>query len=237
MKIETSIFITCYDRPEHTEKCLPAIKEQCDDSVEILLCDDYHIYYPERKAFCDNLGVRYIHTGKQKRGKNMWRDAGFALNIGFQQSSGKNIIFGNSEILIDKNTISTMVELIEGGLICSPRIFAEGFNEFKDNKLPFFLGMPRSIFSEIRGFDEDMTGYCFNDNDLSGRALAVGEFREIKNITATHLFNQVGAEARKDTFVTQEVWLSNRAIYEQRKDVLVRNKDRAWGQLDKEYVR
>lgn len=237
MKIETSIFLTCYDRPEHTKKCLPAIKEQCDDSVEIILCDDYHIHHPERKAFCDSLGVRYIHTGKQKQGKNMWRDAGFALNIGFKQSSGKNIIFGNSEILIDKNTIASMIELIESGYICSPRIFAEGFNKLFDNTLPFFLGMPRSIFSDIGGFDEDMTGYCFNDNDLSDRSREVGEFKEIKNITALHLFNQIGTEARKDTFVTQEAWIANQTMYKERKTILVRNKDREWGQLDKEYVR
>jgi len=235
--IETSIFLTSYDRPNQTKKCLPAIRKQCDDSVEIILCDDYHQSSLELATFCAGLGVRYVHTGKQKQGKNMWRVPGFALNIGFQQSLGRNIIFGNSEILlVDESTISKMVTEINARAICSPRILGEGTSEFLNCKLPFFLGMPRGIFSAIGGYDEDMTGYCFDDNDFSDRALTRGVFKEL-DVVAVHLHNERGALARKDSFIDNRAWEFNRAIYEQRKDVLVRNKDRAWGQLDKEYVR
>ena len=129
-----------------------------------------------------------------------------------------------------------MVTEINAGGVCSPRILDEGTSEFLNCKLPFFLGMPRGIFSAIGGYDEDMTGYCFNDNDFSDRALTRGVFKEL-DVVAVHLHNERGVQARKDTFIDNKAWEFNRAIYEQRKDVLVRNKDRAWGQLDKEYVR
>lgn len=232
--IETSIILTVHNRPKHCLLTSSKWKEMADSSVEIIILDDYHISSPTVKSHCEENDFIYIHTGAQKKGKPKFRMPGYALNIGVKHCKGDNIIFGNSEVMPDSILLlKKMLRQIREGYICSPVVrdqMFEGsllFSRIMNNKLPFCWGMPKAIYEEIGGYDEEFTGFCFDDNDFSDRALSLTKFVEIKS-SATHLWH---SKERNDPSITNEAWLYNKKLYESKKGILKRNTEGDWGVL------
>lgn len=230
--VKTSIILTAYDRIEDTLRCLTSLSNLKDEETEILLMHDHHHASEQLQEACSAMGIKYIHSGQQKGGKEIWRVPGFALNIGVRQSSGSNLIIGNSEILVS-HPLQDQIQVIEEGYLCSPKILAEnvGVEHYYRSFLPFFLGLPRKVFESIGGYDEDFTGTWYDDDDFILRAGTKAQFVELPHV-AVHLEHN---RANGQMHVHESAAEYNRKLFEQRKGIVVRNQHISWGQLDKEY--
>ena len=231
--MEVSIILTTYNRNDDCIKCLSKLIKQ---DVEIILCDDWHLENNILQTFCEENNIVYIHTGSQKGGKVHWRVPGYAINIGVKRAKHPYIIIGNAEIyLLDDDLIE---EMVQPGYITYPIIWDEPYKnsnitqyfEVLNPKLPFFMGMPKDKFMYIGGYDEDFTGYCFDDNDFSDRIHSILPSKQI-NKEALHLWNIRGAENRGDKRINKKAWNHNRKLYIDRKNIIKRNENTSWGNL------
>ncbi len=235
MTITTSILLTTYNRDADCITCLSRLLEQCTDEVEIILLNDLHLDSNFLKAFCVMNGIKYIHTGGQKKGKPHWRVPGFALNIGAKQATGDYLIIGNAEIYqISDNTVGLMRDT---GIVAYPRVWDQPnknaslasykkFNQLR--RLPFFMGVPKSLFLEIGGYDEDFTGYAGEDGDLVRRLDKASDYKEI-NADVVHLWNVRGMAYREYAPNLQNSF-RNKDVFGDRNTIL-RNEGREWGIL------
>lgn len=250
-----SILLTAYDRPDQTLECLRILYNDLKiyehDNVEVIVLDDYHDSSLQIKDACSNMeNFKYIHTGAQKNNTQMWRVPGFALNVGIQASKGTSIILGNSEIQIVKgDVVEVLLSNAEEGFCSSAQILSDEFRfgRLEEEQLyyymfPFFLSVPRKVLIDIGGYDEDMVGYCWDDWDISWRMRTHAPFKLASrdDYACKHLDNPVGAGNRGDDWIAhQPAWMYNRLISmrKQEKNKVVRNKNRRWGVLEKQYTR
>jgi glycosyltransferase involved in cell wall biosynthesis len=236
-KLEISILLTTYNRTADCIKCLNKLLDQKTESIEIILLDDYHIVDPVLQIYCENHSVKYVHTGQQKNGRVHWRVPGFAYNIGAKLAKGGYFIIGCAEIEhIQKNSIQ---KLYKRNSVTYPRIWDQPKN-FKgkyttwnrlNGKFPFCMGVPSDIYFNIGGYDEDFTGYCFDDADFSDRLQLLLDFEEV-DIDVVHLWNARGAKNRGDRRLNDgKAWYFNKRLYEERRGKIIRNENKTWGIL------
>ena len=225
MKI--SVLLTTNNREENCILCLNKLLEQKTNEIQIILLNDWHIETNTLKNYCNKVNIDYIHTGVQKKSEYLWRVPGFALNIGVKKSLADYIIIGNAEVMhTDNSCISKMYS--NKDKISTPRVLAQleknNFSTLRNykNHLPFMWGLPKKTFLDIGGYDEDFTGIAFEDNDISDRLRSQLEFCTIAS-EIIHLWNEApGAGPR---------WEYNKALYETRKGIIVRNIGKEWGKL------
>jgi GT2 family glycosyltransferase len=96
-----------------------------------------------------------------------------------------------------------------------------------DTHLPFLLAVSREDFFTIGGFDEDLTGIAFDDNDFVERLQKNGCSYYQTGAQAIHLFHpryvyEVGMNSE---------WHYNRNLYMARGNQIVRNLNREWGKI------
>ena len=168
-------------------------------------------------SFKDKLNIQYIFSGQRNKDDLKLRVPGFAFNIGAKKANGEFLILMSPEIfLLDNHTILKISNILETNatamVITNGKDDREGwerpagflehlekndgnyknFRNFKimnslNTKLPFFIGISRQNFLDIGGFDEDFTGYCFDDNDLVTRLEAFGCYYVQIDSTIIHL--------------------------------------------------
>lgn len=228
--VDISIILTTNNREEECIFCLKKLLEQKRNNIEIILLNDWHIETGALKDYCAGAGIDYIHTGIQKKGEYLWRVPGFALNIGAKKALGDYLILGNAEIFhTDSNCISKMYE--HKDKVATPRVLAQIYpNNFDTlrpykNIIPFWWGLPKKVFLDIGGYDEDFIGVAFEDNDISDRLLSLLNFKEVDS-TVIHLWNTPVGK-----YTHTEGWNYNEIIYNSKKGVLVRNENKNWGIL------
>ena len=232
--LEVSILLTTYNRENDCITCLNTLIPQIIKDIEVFLLDDWHIESNILKQYCKENNINYIHTGIQKDGKVKWRVPGFAYNIGAKLAKGKYFIIGGAEMKHLNN--DCIQKMYIPNKVTAPTVYDQtsptSFKNYKklNNKLPFCFGLPKFIYYQIGGYDEDFTGYCFDDNDFSDRVLSLIPFEEI-DAEVIHLWNPRGASNRGDTKITNRAWNHNKQLYMNRKNILVRNEGRDWGVL------
>lgn len=234
--MDISILLTTYARPDDCIKCLNTLLPQKTDNVEILLLDDLHIRSLELIDFCDNNGIKYVFTGIQKGEKPKWRVPGYALNIGAKLSSGKYLILGNAEIY--HMSTDTVEQMYKTNIVSYPRLYDQpprkDINNYKnfrrlEGRYPFFMGVPKETFFNIGGYDEDFTGYAWEDTDLCYRLELVIDHTEV-NADAIHLWNPRGTHNRAHApNLTNRLYEYNKNLFYSRKGQPIRNIDREWG--------
>lgn len=234
--MKVSIILTTYNRVEDCIFCLTRLLRQRTNEVEVILLDDFHFSSKKLLDFCTQNGVKYIHTGIQKNGTEVWRVPGFALNIGVKQSDGDYLILGNAEIYqVSEYTVA----LLSGtNSLAFPTVYDQpsreaNLSEYKEwkvlNNLPFFMGVPRETFVDVGGYDEDFTGYCFEDADLVDRIKIVAS-EEVVQAEAIHLYNKRGVDSRGPN-IHKKDWYYNKKLFEDRKGLMKRNTEKPWGIL------
>lgn len=231
--MDISILLTTYNRNEDCMRCLDTLVPQLTDKIEVLLLDDYHIGSLKLMAYCEENDINYIHTGIQKEGSVLWRVPGFAYNIGARLAEGNYFIIGGAEIFHQSN--NTIKQMHIPNTATAPIVYDTAKNGKKEsklnNKLPFCFGVPRTIYYDIGGYDEDMVGYCFDDNDFSDRVLSLIPFKEV-DAEVIHLWNLRGASNRGDKRIAKKsAWNYNRNLYISRKNLIKRNINQDWGML------
>ena len=210
----------------------------------------------ETEDVCRSFGdkVRCIFTGQRNVPTMRWRCPGYAINIGVKISSGEQLLLAQPEIYYATR------DCINGLVKCSSadkKVLAvpKGFDDFQgaflshlkgngswedydgktlkelNTELPFCMVMNKDEFSSIGGFDEDFVGYCWDDNDFLNRLLKNDCRIEKLDHTIVHLFHtrseRVGLKSKKEPFEY------NKKVFEDKRDIIIRNVGKNWGVLDK----
>lgn len=229
--------LTTYGREADCVNCLLTLLPQKTDNIEILLLDDLHTSNDKLRLFCSQHGIKYVHTGKQKNNKVLWRVPGFALNIGAKLSKGDYLILGNAEIYqVSQDTVSKMFST---GTVAFPRVYdqpnsnakLENYKQFPRLRgdFPFFMGVPRTTFYTIGGYDEDFIGYAWEDTDLCYRLALVSGNQEV-DAEVIHVWNERGMNNRSyATNLKGSMHEYNKKLFYERQGIPVRNIGKDWG--------
>jgi glycosyltransferase involved in cell wall biosynthesis len=257
-KPKVSLLITTYNRTELLKWTLlslsgQGLKNKFD--IETIILDDGK----EDLSILDlinsykyDLNTKYINTGKTKANQNDWRIPGYAFNIGVKQCKGDYIILMCAEIYsLENRTIENMINpLLETGkMLTIPEMAKDDDGTFIDalNKnmtlfdykgmrnlnvlLPFFMGMRKIEYIEIGGYDEDLIGMSYDDNDLVDRLIANGNQYKKVNSKVIHLYHERKWDGPFDSLPQErkDKISYNKKIYKSRKGIIKRNQLKGWG--------
>lgn len=92
--------------------------------------------------------------------------------------------------------------------------------------MPFFMGMRKSAFLEIGGYDEDFTGIAADDNDLVERLAMHGNPYVRVDAEVVHLFHGV-----KNYDMSAPAYQHNVNLWKYRRGLIQRNVGWEWGKL------
>lgn len=255
--MELSIIVTSFQRAHLLKWGLLSLSRQIIPfEYEILVINDG--LEDNTKQVCDSysqLPIRYIFTGQRNKQSIQWRVAGFPINIGIKQAKGKNIILTCAEIFVLDDCIKninsylnkdfTSVIITEGkddttGKYLKEVINTQGhpsmdsyFTSYLQSlctDYAFFMGLNRQRVIDIGGYDEDFTGYAYDDTDFSRRLKEnKSDFIKIPG-KIVHLYHErnTNRPGIKDILTPLRY---NEKLYNERKGIVIRNIDREWGQI------
>jgi len=245
-----SVIIPSFKRPNLLKWGLFSLSQQKTKyPFEVIVLNDG--IEDETEAICnsykDKLDIRYIFTGQRNEKEEHWRIPGYAINIGAKLAVGDVIILMCPEIYIIDNCLQDMIEImirnkksiaITSGFHEKHNLYAKELDSTGkltlqpsnmtplDTELPFFMAIDREDFISIGGYDEDFIGYCWDDNDIVSRLkLNKGIITKI-NAKVVHL-NHPKLDYNKNNIM--ELWKYNKKLYDERKNIIVRNKNKVWG--------
>jgi glycosyltransferase involved in cell wall biosynthesis len=254
MGYQVSIIIPTFQRPELLYWGLFSLARQTIPfSFETIVVNDG---LPDQsqgicEQYRERLNLKYVFSGSRNlAGGIIWRVPGFAINIGVKQSAGEVLILSCAEMFHLNDTVAKLAAPVQEDpmriaipvgkddgdgfaldMITSQSgyldpVFFDMLGEL-DTKLPFLIGVSRKVFCAIGGYDEDLTGIAFDDNDLVDRLAAYGCSYYPTDALAVHLYHprhvlEVGMSPE---------WYYNRDLYLSRKNKIKRNLGREWGVL------
>ena len=252
--MKASIIISTYNRKELLEIHLNCLqKQEMIKECEILVFND-GLDNDGTKELCEShpLNIKYVFTGQRNLEDNMiWRVPGFVNNIGAKLAESDLLIFSCSEIYhLGNDTVKNIIEVensmatpksvlddIDGKFLNSEmkeqdiiNVRTNPVHPFVPNPLmPYFMGVPKKAFMDIGGYDEDFTGLGDDDNDLVSRLKNYGLQYKFINSEIVHLFHGVKRPANE--ILADERFIYNRKLWHDRKDIIIRNKDKDWGMI------
>lgn len=247
---KTTLLITTYKRDRQTKHGILSVLEQNPDelNVQLLVLDDAAQESTER--MCIELGVPYLATRIiDPCSKPPWRTPAYAFNIGCRHTQSDAIFLSCGEMFHVKQCLEKLLAV----LAQDPMALAvpKGYDDNGDilatlnagnqptlalvksmgelnTRLPFLMGFKRSHFELIGGYDEDMCGMAFDDDDIVWRLLQLGcHYRQADRAKAVHLYHD------RIPYMTPNqkvMWHYNRNMYLSRRRILARNKHGNWGQ-------
>ena len=242
--MKASVVIASYKRNELLEWNLKSLQRQAS-AEEIIVCDEN----PEWDGDCSKLaahyGCVYVHTGHKK--EQEWRVPGFAFNKGAKFANHDVLVLSCAEVYHPYNTLDLMMSTMEEGAIAIPRCIRDDKGGILailnsggepsstdihrlralDATLPFFMAMSKKRFFDIGGYDEDFTGVCWDDNDLTERLVLSGGRYKPVDADVIHLFHP---RHNYRSALIKRRWNHNKALYDARRGQIVRNQNREWGQ-------
>lgn len=249
-----SILITTFLRPHLLKwNLLSLARQNIDFDFETIILNDG--LPDETEELCakyeEQLNLKYIFTGHRNLGGDMiYRVPGFALNIGAKHASGEVLIISCAEMFHLNNTIKRLATIV----LLNPKLLGTAvgmdddgsFLDYLNNhngeydltaylnnygclntRLPFLMAVHRDEFFHIGGYDEDFTGFAYDDNDLIERLLNNGCRLCLTQALTIHLYHPRHDDDKEET----SEYLFNKSLYEERKGIIVRNQNREWGQL------
>jgi glycosyltransferase involved in cell wall biosynthesis len=210
------------------------------------------------KSFKKQLNIKYLFTGTRNKEELIWRVPGFAINIAVKESNSDIIILSCPEIFHLENTIDKIIEpLLTNEFIVSTveKVLFDQTSQIKNylidtdqdvipediiktalnNEhsvyaagLPFFIGFHRKHFIEMRGYDEDFSGYAGEDDDLKARFLTKGLLYYFnKETKVIHLYHP--KEKEPINLINNPAWIHNSILYQTRLGLIKRNQRTNWG--------
>lgn len=244
--MKTSILIAAYQRSRLLSHNLKSLFRYPHKKTEIFILDDCFDEDLETKRLAAYFKCRYLHTGKTK-GTEIWRVPGFAFNQGAKIARGEVLVLSCAEVYHPRNTLSSMLSIMKDDSIVIPKCIRDDrggilaqLNDGNDPsmssiarlrgldaRLPFFMGISKQRFINIGGYDEDFTGVCWDDNDLTDRLVLSGAHYVSLEEEVVHLFHS-RHNYKSEAII--ERWKWNKDIYNARRGQLVRNKGRKWGE-------
>jgi len=236
---DTTILITTFNRDCLLQLGLESIRKFHND-VGILVLNDGDAGNVEN--ICKHYSADYLFTGKNKHAQ--WRVPGFALNIGIKQTSSDIVFLSCAEMWHVTDCITPMVAAIhkdkmtmaipegkdDDGRYLNNLGSPIAYNECVKLKteLPFLLAVRREHLLAINGYDEDFAGQSFDDDDIIERLQKYGcHYAKLENAKCVHLYHPRYCHDKR----AQGRWAYNKKLYEERKNIIVRNQGREWGKL------
>jgi len=234
--MKLSILMVTHRRNELLEYGLKSLVKQSFKDFEVLVLDDCFIEDVECKqlvdSFSSSLNISYIHTGKTKNGLDFWRIPGFAYNIGAKLAAANIICLTESEIYHQGETLSffsTAFDLYGKNIYVCPLNMRDDLNGnlyslVKNNNTltdiyirymsvvlanwyPFFIAVDKNNYLNIGGYDEDMIGCCYDDEDISYRFMKLLNCKKIEvNATIIHLDHGTHASQRRGFCYNQTIY-------------------------------
>ncbi|MHA2084459.1 MAG: glycosyltransferase family 2 protein [Candidatus Thorarchaeota archaeon] len=218
-----------------------------EGDIEVIILDDSHAIDEGCQILAAEFGATYIHTGKTKD-RDHWRIPGFAFNIGARLAQGEVLVLSCAEVYHPLNTLKLMLSAMDDTAVAIPRCIRDdkggvlgvlnqdvmpNTSEIErlralDATLPFFIATKRKRFLDMGGYDEDFTGVCWDDNDITDRLILSGGRYVSVAADVVHLFHP------RHNYRSVEIkrrWNHNKALYDQRRGQVLRNQDREWGVL------
>jgi len=249
--MNVSVLIPTYKRNNLLKWGLETLtRQKFNYNTEIIILDDLVIEDIKTKQLCIKYNTTYIHSGKTKNGKDIWRVPGYAINIGIKKCKGDVIILCCPEIYHVDNTINSLVEpFIKSKNLMSVPINAKDdkqntflshiennsfdqkiFNECSSlaKMYPFIMGISKDQLLSIGGYDEDFTGFSYDDTDLVSRLKKNGCQYVDVNCSAIHLWHPRGRSKGSNY---REKHSYNKKIYNDKISIIKRNENREWGTL------
>ena len=203
------------------------------------------------REYQEKLNLKSVFTGQRNQAnKLIYRVPAFALNIGARMASGDILIISCAEMFHINNTI----DLLTAPLQYDHRLLATSIGMDDDGtfleyiarhngefdlqayhqrypqlntKIPFLMALHRNELLAIGGYDEDFTGFAYDDNDFVDRLLDNGCslcLTQAKTIHLYHIRHDHGLEQSPE-------YLHNQQLYLSRKGQIVRNAGREWGKI------
>lgn len=170
-----SVIVTTKDEEEHIERCLQAVKDQSYDETELIVVDN---------DSTDSTKEIALRHADEVYDKGPERSA--QRNHGVEKSEGKYVMYLDADMRLSEEVVKQCVEKCEtegkDALFVPEQIVGEGFwVKVRDFERSFYDATPidcvrfirKSLFQEVGGFDEDLTGP--EDWDLDRRIREEGE--------------------------------------------------------------
>lgn len=251
-----SILIPSYYKADLLSYGLLSIQKQnLLIDYEILVLNDG--IEDQTKKVCEKfpvLPIRYIFTGGRNYPSPKWRCPGFTLNIGVKQCKGELILLQQPEIWY--LTYPCILDMIEEGskdpkTVVSPfgyddrgahlKALQEGAEDIQvyatdppfDHTLPFCTLMHKEQYVRMGGYDEELTGYCFDDNDFSERLKEDHcNFISLEHHQIIHLYHPRNPSYRVGLPNRNEAWQHNQELFLKKRGTVVRNLRQEWGKLN-----
>ena len=181
--MRASILIPTFRRDELLKKGLKSIVRQHQNMEIIILNDSEPSVATSKIAWY--YGCRYIQC---RNIVDQWRVPGFAFNIGAKQAKTDVLILTCPEIWHHDPCLDTIVKAVEDNHKClatgvgkddKMSYILDNDNSFHslrplNTNLPFLMAVSRTKFFEIGGYDEELVGYGFDDEDLVQRCEKLG---------------------------------------------------------------
>jgi len=225
-----SIVLTSHNRPMQLLETLRSIDKQAVNGREIIVVNDGTD--DRTQGICWAFDTRHIRVKQPP--SPLYRNPSRSLNVGIRAATGDIVILQNAECkhvgkqvitdlvdrVTDTNCVFTHVMSINqdgsmGICYCGP-----------ENPRPYFFcgAIRREWFIKLRGFDEDYTGYGWEDNDMADRLSRSGVSFEFTDIEVHHQWHPPAGE--------QHGMEEGRIMFETKRQTdVVRNLGREWGQV------
>ena len=166
-KIKISFFIACANRIEHLKQTLPYNLEQLEDinDIEFIILnynsqDDMNEFM---KKFTKEMNTEKLVYYKETFSKEF--HLSHAMNMAARLCSGEIICPTNADYFVDMEWYNFILENMKKNVfICSKS------NNDSNGRCCFW----KNDFTTLRGFDELMTGWGWEEGDLYRRANSIG---------------------------------------------------------------
>ena len=241
LELRSTILIPTANRNHLLEWSLKSIRGYYNGDIIVL--NDYLPDASEQLA--TKYGTRYIYTGSRNISGIKYRDQGFALNIGSKHTDADILVLTCAEMYHVNDCMTHLLLPFEHDtkFITTAKIKYDlrgrilkaldtndilQLDREQDMKryLPFLVAVDHATFNDINGYDEDMDGQAFTDNDIVDRLQGAGCYFVDTPALAIHLYHTRNMAGRN-----KEAWDKNKRLYDARKGTTIRNTDREWGQL------
>lgn len=199
--------------------------------------------------FKSELNIHYHFTGQRNINGIIRRNPAIPNNYAIRQAKGDIVILTCPEIVHRNNAIEIFVNVLreqKKAIVIPENMFFDfdgkytksikngerGSNNLltKRNdhvKMPFLFGIWKNHIEEIRGYDEEFVGIGQEDCDFVNRLLLKGCSFVKTSAQIIHLHHNNHSYG----FANWEnpLWEYNNRLFNERKNIIVRNKDREWG--------
>lgn len=236
-----SVVMTAYKRADLLAKTLESIKTQSlSEEMEVIVVEDGDDGGATKRA-CEGY-AKYFQ--KSKRPDVPYRNPASVINVGLRRAAGEFIVIQNAECYYVEpgNSIDRLVAPVRESHrnVAFASVMAlnpdgSGYAWYchpQESARPFFFcgAIHRSLVEQLRGMDEDFTGYGFDDDNFAIRMQFAGARFIFTDVRVNHQWhvgtNCYGLETNAQLFNEKVA-----ALVEGRIGVEA-NVGREWGSLD-----